>query len=91
MPNKAYAGTWEGPDGEMVPNVTPDNETGIGKWSKQEIVDILKIGMLPDGDFAGGAMAEVTENMAKLKDEDLNAIASYFKSLPAVQNKVTVK
>ena len=88
---RAYAGTREGPGGDLVPNITRDNETGIGKWSHQEIVDILKIGMLPDGDFAGGAMAEVTENMAKLTDKDLNAIATYFKSLPAVQNKVTVK
>ena len=28
---------------------------------------------------------------AKLTDKDLNAIATYFKSLPAVRNKVTRK
>ena len=37
----------------IVPNITQDTETGIGKWGHQEIVDILKIGMLPDGDFTG--------------------------------------
>ena len=88
---RAYAGTREGPGGDLVPNITRDTETGIGKWNHQEIVDILKIGMLPDGDFIGGTMAEVTENMAKLTDKDLNAIATYFKSLPAVRNKVTRK
>ena len=91
IPERAYAGTREGPDGDLVPNITPDIETGIGQWSHQEIVDILQIGMLPDGDYAGGAMAEVTENMLKLKHEDLNAIASYLKSLPPVRNKVTGK
>ena len=91
IPERAYAGTREGPDGDLVPNITPDIETGIGQWSHQEIVDILQIGMLPDGDYAGGAMAEVTENMLKLKQEDLNAIASYLKSLPPVRNKVTGK
>ena len=91
IPEKAYAGTREGPEGDLVPNITPDTETGIGKWSHQEIVDILKIGMLPDGDFTGGAMAEVTENMAKLQYKDLNAIAPYFQPLPAVRNKVTGK
>ncbi|MBI3707992.1 MAG: cytochrome c, partial [Proteobacteria bacterium] len=29
----AYAGTADGPEGERVPNVTTDPDTGIGKWS----------------------------------------------------------
>jgi len=87
----AYAGTKDGPEGDLAPNITPDAETGIGKWSHKEIFDVLKIGILPDGDFVGGTMTEVTENMAKLTDDDLNAIATYFKSLPAIQNKVTGK
>ena len=77
--------------GNLVSNIMSDIEIGIGKWSHQEISDVLQIGMLPDGDFTGGAMAEVTENMAKLTDKDLNAIATYFLSLPAVRNKVTRK
>ena len=52
--DKAYAGTREGPEGALAPNITSDPETGIGTWSHQEIFDILQIGMLPDGDFTGG-------------------------------------
>ena len=89
--DKAYAGTREGPEGALAPNITSDPETGIGTWSHQEIFDILQIGMLPDGDFTGGAMAEISENTAKLDREDLNAIAYYFKSIPAIPNKVTRK
>jgi len=46
---------------------------------------------LPDGDFVGGAMTEVTDNTASLTDSDLHAIAKFLSSLPAIKNKVTVK
>ena len=85
------AGTSEGPNGDSVPNITPDLTTGIGNWSQKEVVEVLKLGILSDGDFVGGAMTEVTDNTAKLTDADLHAIAVYLSSLPAIKNKVTVK
>ena len=40
--------------------------------------------MLPDGDFLGQQMAEVVRNSTgKLPKEDVEAIATYIKSLPA--------
>ena len=40
--------------------------------------------MLPDGDFVGGEMAKVVTNAtSKLPPEDVQAIATYLKSLPA--------
>ena len=89
--SKTMAGTSEGPNGDSVPNITPDLKTGIGNWSQMEVVEVLKLGILPDGDFVGGAMTEVTDNTAKLTDPDLHAIAEYLSSLPAIKNKVTVK
>ena len=89
--SKTMAGTLEGPNGDSVPNITPDLTTGIGNWSQKEVVEVLKLGILPDGDFVGGAMTEVTDNTAKLTDADLHAIAVYLSSLPAIKNKVTVK
>ena len=89
--NKSMAGTQGGPDGHSVPNITPDLETGIGNWSQKAIVEALKFGILPNGDFVGGAMSEVSDNTANLTDFDLLAIAKYLSSLPAVKNKVTVK
>ena len=87
--SRTMAGNRDGPDGDSVPNITPDPETGIGNWSHKDIVEVLKIGILPDGDFVGGAMTEVSDNMAKLAYDDLNNIATYLKSLPAVRNRVT--
>ncbi len=73
------------PEGEgegWVPNIT---QKGIGDWSKQDIVDFLKTGDMPEGDSAGGSMARVIKNTSQLSDEDRAAIAEYLKSLPPVE------
>lgn len=75
-------------DGGVVPNITPHAETGIGKWSPGDIIDLLKMGMTPDGDFVGGEMAQVSKEMAKLTDDDTKAIVAYLKSLPPIYNAV---
>ncbi len=84
-----YAGTREGPDGSVVPNITPDKKTGIGKWSKDELVTYLESGLKPDGDSAGDLMAEVIDNGLKyLRKDDLVAIAEYVLTLPPVEHAV---
>ena len=44
------AGNADGPEGETVPNITPDEARGIGRWSRQDLVFLLTASMLPDGD-----------------------------------------
>lgn len=84
-----YAGTRSGPDGGVVPNITPDKKTGIGKWRASELVEYLSTGLTPEGDSAGDLMAEVIDNGLKyLTTEDLAAIAEYVLSLPPVENAV---
>jgi mono/diheme cytochrome c family protein len=80
---RELAGNPQGPEEEVVPNITPDDATGIGRWSVSDITYFLESGMLPDGDFAGGAMgAVIDDNTRHLSDEDRKAIAVYLKSLP---------
>lgn len=80
------AGTPDGPEGEVMPNLTPDAETGL-TWDEAEIVEYLKSGQTPDFDYAGSLMAEVIEhNTGKLTDDDRTAIARYLKSLKPVRN-----
>src|SRR3990172_5782709 len=55
---RAFAGTPDGPEGEKVPNITPDPATGIGGWSRAQLLRTLKIGLLPDGGFVGALMGE---------------------------------
>lgn len=86
--NLALAGADVGPDGDPVPNITPDEESGIGAWSARDIADLLKDGMKPDGDFVGGAMGEVVaDSTSKLTDEDRNAIAVFLKSLAPIYHR----
>ena len=91
-PHRRFAGTEDGPEGEPVPNITPDRDTGIGRWRKSEIVDYLQAGELPDGDYAGGLMAEVIDDgLQYLRPDDLQALAEYLKSLPPLASGVKEK
>jgi mono/diheme cytochrome c family protein len=83
------AGTSEGPDGETVPNITPDKETGIGRWSDADLAYYLRSGADPDGDYAGGLMGEVIdEGLSYLSEADAKAIVTYLKSLAPVEHRL---
>ena len=83
------AGTRQGPEGGSVPNITPDADTGIGRWSKSDTHSLLKMGMTPDGDFVDGAMGEVVDGTTgRLTEPDLRAMIDYLRSLPAISNRV---
>jgi len=86
-PTHTLGGAVAGPNGKAVPNITPDPETGIGKWSEGDIVALLKDGQTPEFDFVGGAMAEIVKNTARLTDADRRAIAVYLRTLPAVRSE----
>lgn len=83
----AFAGSPIGPDGDSVPNITPHEETGIGKYSAEEIGEILSSGLKPDGDVVAGSMEEVVQGTAKLSDDDRAAIVAYLKSLPPISTQ----
>jgi len=81
------------PDGsDWVPNITPvglqrDDE----KWSEQDIASFLDGGMMPSGDFAGGAMADVIRSTSLLSPKDRAAIANYVVALPPRQGPTPPK
>jgi mono/diheme cytochrome c family protein len=84
-----YTGARDGPEGESVPNITPDTDTGIGDWSRSELVDYLSEGLLPDGDNAGSLMADVIDDgLSRLTPEDLNAIAEFIMTLTPIRNEI---
>lgn len=68
------------------PNLTPDNETGLGTWSEDDIVKAIREGVRPDGRKLAPTMP--SESFSKLTDEDAHAIARYLKSLTPISNKV---
>jgi mono/diheme cytochrome c family protein len=78
-PTLALAGTHDGPDGQTVPNITPDRKTGIGDWGSDDIVTLLKTGRTPEESAVKGAMREaVQDGLRFLTDADLQAIATYL-------------
>lgn len=86
--DRELAGNPEGPDDSPVPNITPDKQDGIGRWSARDIEYYLDIGMEPDGDFSGGAMAPVIEdNTSQLTKSDRLAIAAYLQALPPLADQ----
>ena len=83
----AYSGSAPAPGGGKVPNITPDPQTGIGSWSKEQVIHVLTDGALPNFDYIGAGMGEVVnENTSKLTDADRAAIADYLMSLPPIRN-----
>lgn len=85
-------GNQHGPEKSVVPNITPDPKTGL-RWSVDDIVEYLSSGNKPDGDTAGGLMAEVihgtTAGYKDMSRADLGAIAQYLKSIPPVVHHIT--
>ena len=68
----------------VMPNITPDPETGIGKWTEAEIVAALRDGKRPDGSIIGPPTPIPVYR--QLSDHDAEAIAAYLLSLKPVKN-----
>ena len=69
-----------------APNITPDNDSGIGRWSESDIVTYLRTGMLDKRAYAGGPMAEAVAHSTRyLSDGDLSAMAAYLKVVPIIK------
>lgn len=64
-------------------NLTPDRETGIGRWTDGQLARMLRHGVRPDGRAAAPFM-----EFQNMSDEDLVAVISYLRAQPAVRNEV---
>jgi mono/diheme cytochrome c family protein len=77
------------PDGQGgTPNITQQK---LKDWTVKDIADTLTTGMTPDADFVGGSMVEVVRNTSQLSAADREAVATYIKSLPAVEGLASKK
>ncbi len=68
-------------------NLTPDRDTGLGRWSEAEIVRALTEGVARDGRHLD-PMAMPWPWFSRLTRADARAIAVYLKSLPPIANAV---
>jgi mono/diheme cytochrome c family protein len=68
--------------GWSAPNITNDARTGLGGWSVDDVAAYLKTGHNRIT-AATGPMAEAVDlSTSRMTDDDVNAIATYLKSLP---------
>ena len=68
--------------GWFAPNITNDNERGLGGWSVADIVAYLKNGHNMTTASTGIMAEEITLSSSQMSDADLTAIATYLKDLP---------
>src|SRR5688572_7721203 len=82
--NTAFAGPW---GVSFTANLTPDRDTGLGKWTARTFIDTIRTGRhLGRGRQVLPPMPiMVYQNFT---DEDLTAIFSYLQTIPAVKNRV---
>jgi mono/diheme cytochrome c family protein len=73
-------GTWIGP------NITPDAETGIGRWTDAEIIRAIREGKRPDGRTLGPPMP--FDLYRRLADSDVKAIVTYLRTVTPVRQVV---
>ncbi len=69
-----------------TPNITPDAETGIGRWTDEQIIVAIREGKRPDGSIIGPPMPiGLYRGMA---DADVKALVAYMRQVKPVANKV---
>lgn len=69
-----------------VPNISPDEETGIGSWSALDFVNAMKRGVAPGGVHLYPAFPYTSYQ--RMRFEDLIDLKAYLDTLPAVRSDV---
>ena len=83
---------WEFPEelglpGRLVaPNITPDAETGIGKWTDGEKIRAIREGVDKDGRALFPMMPY--PSFAKMSDEDVESLVAYLNTLAPVRHSL---
>jgi mono/diheme cytochrome c family protein len=68
------------------PNLTPDEKTGLGAWSEDEIIAAFTKGERPDGRILAPAMPWIS--YGHITPDDAKALVAYLKNLTPVEHQV---
>lgn len=82
--NTAFSGPW---GVSFAANLTPDPETGLGKWTETTFIETMKTGR-HEGKGRAILPPMPYPMIASLSDEDIRALFAYLQSLPPVRNRV---
>ena len=67
-------------------NLTPDEETGIGRWSEDDFLRTMRTGVNPSGISLHPFMP--WQQTRRMSDDDLRAIYRFLRTLPPIRNEV---
>ena len=67
-----------------TPNITPDPETGIGKWTDAQIITAIREGKRPNGTIIGPPMP--IGLYRSMSDNDVRGIVAYLRTVKPVKN-----
>ena len=65
-------------------NLTPDAETGFGRYTESEFADVMRLGRKRNGQPVRSPMLPYPG----MTDREIDAIYHYLKSVPAVQHAI---
>lgn len=65
-------------------NITPDAETGIGRWTEEDFLQTMRSGKNPSGRSLNPFMP--WPELRRMSDDDLRALYRYLKTVPPVHN-----
>lgn len=82
--NTAFAGPW---GVSFTANLTPDPETGLGRWSAETFIATMRTGR-HEGKGRPVLPPMPVENLAALSDSDIRDLFAFLQSLPAIKNRV---
>lgn len=69
----------------FVPNITPDEETGIGNWTAEDFYRMMHSGVSKDGSLLYPAMPFAS--YTKISRADSDAIYAYLQSVPPIHQR----
>jgi mono/diheme cytochrome c family protein len=75
----------EGPITMSIPNITPDQETGIGAWTDGEKIRAIREGIHKDGSALFPMMPYA--EYRNMSDDDVQSLVAYLNSLPPVRHE----
>ena len=70
----------------VAPNITPDPDTGIGRWTDAQIIEAIRNGKRPDGTTIGPPMPIAFYR--NFSDDDVRAVVAYLRSVKPVRHVV---
>jgi hypothetical protein len=77
---------WSSPRWKKIyaSNITPDPETGIGKWTEADFLRAMRTGITPDGRVLDAQMP--WQSFQKVTDRDLKSLRAYLNTIKPIKN-----